>query len=217
MLVAMAFAPAPIATPSASIPTPRSLFLCHPQLPSPLFSSRLKETSVAAPLELSSSASLRWRTGVSFFPSFLNKKARSREEIKEELLAEIAPLDRGAEATDEDKERIDQIACEIEAVNPTKEPLKSDLLNGKWELIYTTSRSILQVQVTANLIPLNARRVKVQFDTFKILGLIPIKAPGRASGELEITYLDEMIRVSRGDKGNLFILKMVDRSYRVPL
>ncbi|XP_074555730.1 putative plastid-lipid-associated protein 4, chloroplastic [Curcuma longa] len=250
MLAAMAFAPAPLATPSAAIPTPRSLFLCHLQFPSPLSSSRLKETSVAAPLEFSGSASLRWRAGVSFFPSFLNKKARSREDIKEELLAEIAPLDRGAEATDKDKERIDQIACELEAVNPIKEPLKSDLLNGKWELIYTTSRSILQVQrpkflrpngkiyqainadtlraqnietwpyfnqVTANLIPLNARRVKVQFDTFKILGLIPIKAPGRASGELEIAYLDEEIRVSRGDKGNLFILKMVDRSYRVPL
>lgn len=35
----------------------------------------------------------------------------------------------------------------MEAVNPTKEPLKSDLLNGKWELIYTTSASILQAKV----------------------------------------------------------------------
>ncbi|KAA8536527.1 hypothetical protein F0562_029005 [Nyssa sinensis] len=46
---------------------------------------------------------------------------------------------------------------------------------------------------------------------------IPIKAPGRARGELEITYLDEELRASRGDKGNLFILKMVDPSYRVPV
>lgn len=96
---------------------------------------------------------------------------------------------------------------------------------------------------------------------------IPVKAPGRARGELEITYLDEELRldcestyinlafsllkfailyldlmqnkvaatqlflnvtrgciiiffccgrVSRGDKGNLFILTMVDPSYRVP-
>ncbi|KAJ4762720.1 Plastid-lipid associated protein PAP / fibrillin family protein [Rhynchospora pubera] len=192
----------------------------------------------------------KWKVGVSFFPSFLKKKGKSSEEIKAELLQAIEPLDRGAEATPEDKERIDQIASELEAVNTIKEPLKSDLLNGKWELIYTTSRSILATerpkflrpngkiyqainadtlraqnmetwpyfnQVTANLVPLSSARVAVRFDTFKILGFIPIKAPGRGKGELEITYLDEKIRVSRGDKGNLFILKMVDPTYRVPL
>ncbi|MQL91139.1 hypothetical protein Taro_023745 [Colocasia esculenta] len=180
-------------------------------------------------------AAEKWRLGVSFFPSFLSsKKGKSSEDIKEELLEAIAPLDRGAAATEEDRERIDQIACELEAVNSIKEPLKSDLLNGKWELIYTTSRSILATerpkifrpngkiyqainvdtlraqnmetwpffnQVTANLVPLNARRVAVRFDTFKILGLIPIKAPGRGRGELEITYLDEEIRtMDRGEQ-----------------
>jgi len=40
-----------------------------------------------------------------------------------------------------------QIAQQLEAVNQVKEPLKSDLLNGKWELLYTTSTSILQPQV----------------------------------------------------------------------
>ncbi|WOK97695.1 putative plastid-lipid-associated protein 4, chloroplastic [Canna indica] len=247
----MAYASGPFSPPSASLSAPRSLHLSRPHLPFPSSSKNPKETGfAAAPLKLSHTASLRWRVGVSFFPSFLKKKARSPEEIKEELLAEIAPLDRGADATPEDQERIDQIARELEAVNAIKEPLKSDLLNGKWELIYTTSRSILQVQrpkflrpngkiyqainadtlraqnmetwpyfnqVTANLVPLNSRRVKVQFDTFKIFGLIPIKAPGRGRGELEITYLDEEVRVSRGDKGNLFILKMVDPSYRVPV
>lgn len=71
-------------------------------------------------------------------------------------------------------------------------------------------------QVTADLTPLNAKKVAVKFDCFRIAGLIPVKAPGRARGELEITYLDEDLRVSRGDKGNLFILKMVDPSYRIP-
>ncbi|XP_022895585.1 probable plastid-lipid-associated protein 4, chloroplastic [Olea europaea var. sylvestris] len=190
----------------------------------------------------------KWRTHVSFFPAFFNNKTKNVESIKKELLEAIAPLDRGAEATPEDGQRIDQIARKLEAVNPTKEPLKSSLLNGKWELIYTTSKSILQVQrpkllrsrtnyqainadrlraqnmeswpffnqVTADLTPLNPRKVAVQFDCFKIGGLIPVKAPGRAQGELEITYLDEELRVSRGDLGNLFILKMVDPSYRIP-
>ncbi|XP_026388277.1 probable plastid-lipid-associated protein 4, chloroplastic isoform X1 [Papaver somniferum] len=190
----------------------------------------------------------KWRTRVSFFPSFM-KSGKDSKTIKEELLEAIAPLDRGAEATPEDQERIDKIARELEKVNSVKEPLKSDLLNGKWELIYTTSASILQTQrpkllrsranfqainadilraqnmeswpffnqVTADLTPLNSRKVAVQFDQFKILGLIPVKAPGRARGELEITYLDEELRVSRGDKGNLFILRMIDPSYRVPV
>ncbi|KAF8411818.1 hypothetical protein HHK36_004377 [Tetracentron sinense] len=232
----------------------------------------------------------KWRTGVSFFPSFL-KKGKDATTLKEELFEAIAPLDRGADATPDDQERIDQLARKLEAANPTKEPLKSNLLNGKWELIYTTSSSILQTQrpkflrssanyqainsdtlraqnmesrpffnqVTADLTPLNARKVAVKFDTFKLqvcllqfkidqhmywvlveilsfmvvavteavdgdmedelfsyAPTLPIKAPGRARGELEITYLDEELRVSRGDKGNLFVLKMVDPSYRIP-
>ncbi|XP_056163226.1 probable plastid-lipid-associated protein 4, chloroplastic isoform X4 [Syzygium oleosum] len=167
-------------------------------------------------LSLNSSSPEKWRAQVSFFPAFLGKR-KDVTTLKEELLEAIAPLDRGAEATPEDQQRVDQIARKLEAVNPTKEPLKSTLLNGKWELIYTTSKSILQTQVTADLTPLNTRKVAVKFDFFKIAGLIPIKAPGRARGELEITYLDEELRISRGDKGNLFVLKMVDPSYRVPV
>ncbi|RDX71547.1 putative plastid-lipid-associated protein 4, chloroplastic [Mucuna pruriens] len=190
----------------------------------------------------------KWRAKVSFFPSFL-KKGKDAKSIKEELLEAIASLDRGADATLQDQQTVDQIARELEAVSPIKEPLKSNLLDGKWELIYTTSQSILQIkrpkllrsatnyqainvdtlraqnmeswpffnQVTADLTPLSPKKVAVKFDTFKIGGLIPIKAPGRARGELEITYLDEELRVSRGDKGNLFILKMVDPSYRIPV
>ncbi|GMI87958.1 FIBRILLIN3a [Hibiscus trionum] len=190
----------------------------------------------------------KWRLNVSFFPAFLNK-GKDAKVLKEELLEAIATLDRGADATPEDRQMVDQLARKLEAVNPTKQPLKSGLLDGKWELIYTTSQSILQTQrpkflrsrtnyqainvytlraqnmesfpffnqVTADLTPLNERKVAVKFDQFKIGGLIPVKAPARARGELEITYLDEELRISRGDKGNLFILKMVDPSYRVPV
>lgn len=34
--------------------------------------------------------------------------------------------------------------------------------------------------------------VRVQFKEFKLLGLLPIKAPASAAGELAITYLDEV-------------------------
>ncbi|CAN1164589.1 Probable plastid-lipid-associated protein 4, chloroplastic [Linum perenne] len=191
----------------------------------------------------------KWRTNVSFLPAFFKSPGKDVNALKQELLQAIAPLNRGADATPDDQKIVDQIARKLESANPTKEPLKSDLLDGKWELIYTTSQSILQTQrpkllrsrtnyqainvdtlraqnmeswpffnqVTADLTPLNARKVAVKFDYFKILGLIPVKAPERARGELEITYLDEELRVSRGDKGNLFVLKMLDPSYRVPV
>lgn len=163
---------------------------------------------------------------------------------KEELLEAIKPLKRGLAASEDDKQRIDRLARQLERRNPTKKPLASDLLSGQWELLYTTSASILgasrpallrptgptyQVidtetltarnkegppffnQVSAELIPQNDRTVKVQFKEFKILGLIPVKAPASAAGALEVTYLDEELRVSRGDRGNLFVLRMQNR------
>lgn len=53
------------------------------------------------------------RIGVSSFPSF-QKKEKSREEVKEELFKAIEPLDRGAEATPEDQERVDQVILFLE-------------------------------------------------------------------------------------------------------
>lgn len=52
----------------------------------------------------------------SFLPSFFTGSKKKEEEdakkaatLKEELLAAIAPLDRGAEATPEDKDRVEQV------------------------------------------------------------------------------------------------------------
>ncbi|KAL5157005.1 Patatin-like phospholipase domain-containing protein 4 [Glycine soja] len=59
----------------------------------------------------------------------------------------------------------------------------------------------LLLQATANLVPLNSKRVAVKFDFFKIASLviqIPIKSPGSGRGQLEITYLDEDLRSGMG-------------------
>ena len=63
----------------------------------------------------------------------------------------------------------------------------------------------VQQRVTAKLTPLSKSQVAVQFDTFYV-GPIPIKAPPSAKGTLDVTYLDSDLRISRGDKGNLFVL-----------
>lgn len=59
-------------------------------------------------LLLTPSLSKKWRAGISFFPAFL-KKGKDAKTLKQELLDAIAPLDRGADATPEDQERVDQV------------------------------------------------------------------------------------------------------------
>ncbi|KAH7293737.1 hypothetical protein KP509_28G040000 [Ceratopteris richardii] len=63
---------------------------------------------------------------------------------KEELLEAIAPLDRGADASPDDQGRVDMIAQQLENLCPIKDTVASPLVNGKWELLYTTSSSILK-------------------------------------------------------------------------
>jgi hypothetical protein len=38
------------------------------------------------------------------------------------------------------------------------------------------------------------------------VGPISFKSPESAKGELDVTYVDKDIRLSRGDKGNIFVL-----------
>lgn len=73
--------------------------------------------------------------------------------------------------------------------------------NEEWVL-----RGLLKNSVRAALTPrADGRTVDVQFKRFGI-GWLRIPAPASAKGVLETTYLDEGLRVSRGDKGNLFVL-----------
>ncbi len=46
-------------------------------------------------------------------------------------------------ATEEDTANVERLATAVEGLNPTAKPLSSPLINGRWELIYTTSSSIL--------------------------------------------------------------------------
>lgn len=177
-------------------------------------------------------------------PSLNNNKTEARGVAKAELLSLIKPLQRGAGASPAQQEEVDDVCSRLESLNPNPKTLASPLVNGKWELLYTTSTSVngstrpppfrpwgpiyqtidainLKArntettpffnQVSADLEPMSATKVKVVFKQFKILGLIPITAPPTAVGSLDITYVDEELRISRGDKGNLFVLRMVDR------
>lgn len=194
---------------SSSPKTPNNPNFIHIQSSVPNFNTTTTTTNKFKPLE--SSGYQKWRTRVSFFTSFFTK-TKDSESLKEELLDAIAPLDRGADASPEDQERIDERPKLLRPNGKIYQAINADTLRAQnletWPFFN---------QATANLVPLNARRVVVKFDSFKIGSLIPIKSRGSGRGQLEITYLDEELRISRGNQGNLFILRMVDPSYRVPL
>lgn len=177
------------------------------------------------------------------------KTAARRAGAKERLLEALDGLECGIRASEEDAAMVDRLASELETLNPTPKPLSSPLINGKWELCYTTSMSILGKtrppfarpfgpiyqtidagnlraqndegfpffnSVIATLTPESESKVFVKFDTFKIGGLVKVEAPERATGDLDTTYLDADLRISRGNRGNLFILTMADRSVTLP-
>jgi len=59
--------------------------------------------------------------------------------------------------------------------------------------------------VSAELSPVNGKLTDVQFKRFQ-LGPLGFNAPDSFKGSLDITYLDDDVRLTRGDKGNIFVL-----------
>lgn len=178
-----------------------------------------------------------------FLSGFLQANPAKIAEAKQELLDAIKPLQRGVAASPEDRQRVEKLAQALERQNPNKASLAAPEINGKWELLYTTSDSILGTsrpaflrpsgpiyqfidapnlkaankesypffnQVYADLKAETKSRAAVQFRQFRILGLIPVTAPDSARGTLDTTFVDLTLRISRGDKGNLFVLLQRD-------
>ncbi|PAX58433.1 PAP/fibrillin family protein [Brunnivagina elsteri] len=65
---------------------------------------------------------------------------------KAELITAIAPTNRGLLATESDKQAILSAIANLEDFNPTPRPLESsELLDGDWRLLYTTSKALLNL------------------------------------------------------------------------
>ena len=176
------------------------------------------------------------------------EEAATLASTKSELLALSRSLERGAVEDADGHARVAELVARLERCNAVTRPLDSPLLSGRWQLAYTTSRSILGLDrrskpvgpilqtldvptltarndetlrwgsrrfrrlgirmkrfVEAELQPMSASKVAVQFKRFGV-GPLRIPAPAKARGELDTTYLDDTLRISRGDKGNLFVL-----------
>lgn len=188
---------------------------------------------------------------------------------KAELLAAIAGKNRGLLATEPERQAILAAILRLEDHNPTPRPVEaSNLLNGDWRLLYTTSSGILGferiplaklgqvyqsirtaeakvfniaeiyglpwlegiVSVAARFKPTSERRVDVKFER-SIIGLqrlIDYQSPSRLieqieagkkfaaidfniesrdqQGWLDTTYLDDDLRIGRGNEGSVFVL-----------
>jgi hypothetical protein len=191
---------------------------------------------------------------------------------KSQLLEAIAGKNRGLLATSLEKKAILAAIAQLEDYNPTPNPLEAtELLDGNWRLLYTTSQELLGidrfpllklgpiyqcvrvkdakiynlaevyglpfleglVSVTARFEPVSQKRVEVKFER-AISGLqrlinyqfpnnfiqeiedgkkftaldVEIKNRER-QGWLDITYLDEDLRIGRGNVGSVFVLSKV--------
>jgi PAP_fibrillin len=70
----------------------------------------------------------------------------SQADLKAELMATLSPLNRGVLATAEQKLAITALITRLEDFNPTPRPLEApELLNGNWQLLYTTSDELLGI------------------------------------------------------------------------
>jgi hypothetical protein len=188
---------------------------------------------------------------------------------KAELLEAIAGKNRGLLATETEKVAILSAIAQFEDLNPTPKPLEAtDLLEGNWRLLYTTSKGLLNldqfpfaqlgsiyqcvrtsdakiyniaefsalpyfeglVSVCARFEPVSETRVNVNFERY-IVGfqrVIGYQSPNDFIGQIEagkkflaldfsiqnrnqqgwldITYLDQDLRIGRGNEGSVFVL-----------
>lgn len=171
----------------------------------------------------------------------------SQTVFKDALLARVTPLDFGRTVVDDKKQQedIENLIRQVEATNPSASPGTDPNLSGVWDMIYTTSTSILGVKspsflrskrivqelngveltarnaeffkfgpltvenaVEAKLTPTAPNRFDVNFTRFVIARFIKVNVEknNRFRGWLEVSYLDEDLRISRGNEGNVFVL-----------
>lgn len=188
---------------------------------------------------------------------------------KSTLIEAVAGTNRGLLTNSSQQQAILAAIANLEDFNPTPRPLAaSNLLEGNWRLLYTTSKALLNidrlpfcklgqiyqcirvesnsvyniaeiygipsleglVSVAAKFEPVSQRRVQVKFQR-SIIGLqsligytspenfiqqiesgqkftafdFPIQSE-QQQGWLDITYIDDDLRISRGNEGSVFVL-----------
>ena len=90
-------------------------------------------------------------------------------------------------------------------VGPIKQMIDTESLSAYNSEVVDYFGIKLPRKVFAELQPETEKLTKVQFKKFSI-GPISFDAPEQFKGALDVTYLDDDLRLTRGDKGNIFVL-----------
>lgn len=90
-------------------------------------------------------------------------------------------------------------------VGPIVQSIDTTTLSAKNSEVVKYAVLNLPRSVTAELSPVNGKLTDVKFKKFA-LGPVAFDAPDSFRGSLDITYLDDEVRLTRGDKGNIFVL-----------
>ncbi|EXB76037.1 putative plastid-lipid-associated protein 7 [Morus notabilis] len=151
-------------------------------------------------------------------------------DIKTQLYQALKGINRGIfGAPSKKKSEIEELVKQLESLNPTPDPtLNLEKVVGCWKLVYSTITILGSKRTKLGLrdfISLGdffqtidvSKRVNINYDSSTITPdqlmnvfrknydlLLGIFNP---EGWLEITYVDDTMRIGRDDKGNIFILE----------
>jgi hypothetical protein len=76
-----------------------------------------------------------------------------RLKLKSDLLLRVASLERGARANTAEKLEVEGLLASLSSVNPTPQPARSPLSDGRWNCVYTTSTQLLGTRLPPVLRP----------------------------------------------------------------
>ncbi|XP_022754334.1 probable plastid-lipid-associated protein 12, chloroplastic isoform X2 [Durio zibethinus] len=146
------------------------------------------------------------------------QQASFTEQEKQLIDALIGIQGRGRSASPQQLNDVERAVQVLEGQEGVPDPTSSDLIEGRWQLMFTTrpgTASPIQAAASIN----DGQRILFQFDraafTFKFLPFkVPYPVPFRllgdeAKGWLDTTYLSHSgnLRISRGNKGTTFVLQ----------
>ncbi|TYH57535.1 probable plastid-lipid-associated protein 12, chloroplastic isoform X2 [Gossypium hirsutum] len=146
------------------------------------------------------------------------QQASFTDQEKQLIDALIGIQGRGKSASPQQLNDVERAVQVLEGQDGEGDPTSSDLIEGRWQLMFTTRPGTASpIQAAASI--KDGKRILFQFDTaafsFKFLPFkVPYPVPFRllgdeAKGWLDTTYLSHSgnLRISRGNKGTTFVLQ----------
>ncbi|GAQ88898.1 hypothetical protein KFL_004680020 [Klebsormidium nitens] len=91
----------------------------------------------------------------------------STKDLKQQLVDTLYGTDRGLRASSETRAEITEIISQLEAANPNPAPTeKLELLNGKWNLAYTSFSELYPLLAASNLPGIEVGEISQSIDTY---------------------------------------------------